>query len=127
MASIVAVLFSVGRVGCNRGPQVVTSIEFDGNSRSIATKDVVCTKQLNGGLVILVDDGRKRTVRIQLTQQGRLVVQRAGRFPTFLANAGSTPSRRSSSCRGQCRHPVGRLACGVLGRTPSITLVSYRF
>jgi Mycobacterium 19 kDa lipoprotein antigen len=78
MARIVAVLFSVGLVGCNQGPQVVTSIEFDGNSRSIATKDVVCTKQLNGGLVILVDDGRKRTVRIQLTQQGRLVVQRAG-------------------------------------------------
>jgi lipoprotein antigen len=78
MAGFVAVLFSAGLVACNRGPQVVTSIEFDGIRRSIETTDVVCTKQPTGGLVILVSGGPKRTVRIQLTQQGRLVVQRVG-------------------------------------------------
>ncbi|MEN3319976.1 MAG: hypothetical protein V7643_3377 [Mycobacterium sp.] len=78
MSSVGAVLLVVGLIGCNRGPQVTTSIEFDGNSRSVATNDVVCTKQLNGGLVIVVKDGAKRTVRVQLTQQGRLVVQKAG-------------------------------------------------
>ena len=78
MSSIVAALLWVGLVACNRGPQIVTSIEFDGKSRSIATNHVVCTKQLDGGLVIVVDDRPNRTVRVQLTQQGRLVVQKAG-------------------------------------------------
>lgn len=78
MASFVAVLFSAGLVACQSGPKVVTSIDFDGASRSIETSDVVCTKQPDGGLVILVDGGQKRTVRVQFTQQGRLVVQRLG-------------------------------------------------
>jgi len=35
---------------------------------------------VHGGLVILADDGAKRTVRVQLAQQGHLVVQiRTGR------------------------------------------------
>ena len=33
---------------------------------------------VHGGLVILVDDGPKRTVRVQLAQQGQLVVQSRG-------------------------------------------------
>jgi hypothetical protein len=78
MASLVAVLLSVGLVACNRGPQIVTSIEFDGIHRTIETRDVVCTNQPTGGLVILVSGGPRRTVRIQLTEQGRLVVQRVG-------------------------------------------------
>lgn len=78
MAGFVAVLLAVGVVACSKGPQVTTSIEFDGNSRSIETRDVVCTKQPGGGLVILVNGGPKRSVRIQLTQEGRLAVQRAG-------------------------------------------------
>jgi Mycobacterium 19 kDa lipoprotein antigen len=78
MSSIVAAAFLVGLLGCSRGPQMVTSIEFDGVSRTIATKDVGCTKQLNGGLVIMVKGGAKRTVRVQLTQRGRIVVQKAG-------------------------------------------------
>ena len=78
MSSVVAVLLLIGLVGCNKGPQVMTSIEFDGKSRSIETKDVVCTKQLNGGLVILVKGGLNRTVRVELTQEGRIVVQKAG-------------------------------------------------
>jgi Mycobacterium 19 kDa lipoprotein antigen len=79
MPAIVAVLLSVGLVGCDRGPEIVTSIEFDGTSRTITTKDVGCTKQPNdGGLVIVVKDKPRKTVRIQLTQTGRLVVQKVG-------------------------------------------------
>jgi hypothetical protein len=78
VSTVVAVLLSGGLVGCHRGPQVVTSIVFDGATGSITTTDVVCTKQLNGGLVILVQDTPSRTVRVQLMQQGRLVVQKAG-------------------------------------------------
>jgi hypothetical protein len=37
IASVVTVLLSIGLVGCDRGPQIVTSIEFDGESASIAT------------------------------------------------------------------------------------------
>ena len=51
---------------------------FDGETRSITTADVICTKQLDGGLVILVADTSTRSVRVQLSQQGRLVVQKAG-------------------------------------------------
>jgi Mycobacterium 19 kDa lipoprotein antigen len=76
--AVVAVLLSGGLVGCHRGPQVLTAIEFDGATRNITTTDVVCTKQPDGGLVIMVQDTPRRTVRIQLTQQGRLVVQKAG-------------------------------------------------
>jgi len=78
MASVVGVLLSVALVGCDPGPQIVTSIVFDGETRSIETRDVVCTKQFDGGLVILVKGGLNRTVRVQLTQQGRIVVQKAG-------------------------------------------------
>jgi len=78
VSTVVTVLLSGGLVGCDRGPQVVTSIVFDGATRSITTTDVVCTKQLNGGLVILVRDTPSRTVRVQLMEQGRPVVQKAG-------------------------------------------------
>jgi hypothetical protein len=78
MVSCVAVLLSVGLVGCDKGPDVVTSIEFDGKTRSFTTKKAVCTRQPDGGLVILVSDGPKRSVRLQLTERGRLVVQKAG-------------------------------------------------
>jgi hypothetical protein len=72
------VLLLGGLVGCQRGPEVVTSIVFDGESRSITTTDVTCTKQFDGGLVILVRDKPSHTVRVQLSQQGRLVVQKVG-------------------------------------------------
>ena len=51
---------------------------FDGETRSITTTDVTCTKQPNGGLVILVQDTPRHTVRVQLSQQGRLVVHKLG-------------------------------------------------
>jgi len=78
MLALVTALLSVGLVACNKGTPVVTSIEFDGKRRSIETTHVVCTKQPTGGMVILVDGGHKRTVRIQLSQEGRLAVQKAG-------------------------------------------------
>lgn len=67
-----------GLVGCQSGPKVVTSIVFDGESRTITTSDVTCTRQPGGGLVILVQDKPSHTVRVQLTAQGRLVVQKVG-------------------------------------------------
>jgi lipoprotein antigen len=76
--TVVAVLLSSGLLGCDRGPQVVTTIEFDGATRSITTREVVCTKQPDGGVVILVVDSPTRTARVQFTQLGRLVVQKAG-------------------------------------------------
>lgn len=76
--AIVAVLIVVGLAGCNRGPEIATSIVFDGKSRTLTTKEVSCTRQPTGGLVIMVKDGAKRTVRAQLTQEGRLVVQKVG-------------------------------------------------
>jgi hypothetical protein len=78
MFAAFTVLLSTGLVGCDRGPDIVTSIEFDGESRNIATKDVICSKQPDGGLIIVVDGGPKRTVRVQLTQRGRLAVHKAG-------------------------------------------------
>jgi hypothetical protein len=78
VSAAAVVLFLGGLVGCQRGPEVVTSIVFDGESRSITTRHMTCTKQFGGGLVILAQDRPAHTVRIQLSQQGRLVVQKVG-------------------------------------------------
>jgi len=78
VSAAVVVLLLGGLVGCQRGPEVVTSIVFDGESRSITTTHATCTKQFDGGLVILMQDRPAHTVRIQLSQQGRLVVQKVG-------------------------------------------------
>jgi hypothetical protein len=77
--ALVTALLCWGLVGCyHRGPQVDTSIEFDGETRTIITNHVACIRQLDGGLVILVTESQTRTFRAQLTVQGRLVVQKAG-------------------------------------------------
>jgi len=76
-ALAMAVLVS-GLAGCDKGPDIVTSIEFDGATRTITTPAVICTKQPDGSLVILAQDTPRRSVRVQLTQHGRLVVQKAG-------------------------------------------------
>ena len=76
VSTVVAVLLSGGLVGRHRGPQVVTSIVFDDETRSIRSADVVYTEQVNCNLLILLQGTRTRTVRAQLTQQGRLVVRR---------------------------------------------------
>jgi hypothetical protein len=67
-----------GLVGCQSGPDIVTSIVFDGESRTITTPDVTCTRQADGGLVILVQDTPRQSIRIQFTEQGRLVVRKIG-------------------------------------------------
>ncbi|MBI3213021.1 MAG: lipoprotein LpqH [Mycobacterium sp.] len=76
-AGIVLAL-SGGLLGCEKAAPVVTLIEFDGERRSIEATAVTCTRQPGGGLVIVAHDGTKRSVRIQLTQLGQLVVQKAG-------------------------------------------------
>ena len=77
--AVVTALLSWGLVGCyHSGPQVVTSIEFDGETRTITTNHVACIRQLDGGLVIIVTESQTRTFRAQLTEHGRLVVQKAG-------------------------------------------------
>jgi lipoprotein antigen len=74
-----AVLVSWGLVGCfHLGPKVETSIEFDGENRTITTNHVACIRQPDGGLVIVVTESQARTFRAQLTTQGHLVVQKAG-------------------------------------------------
>lgn len=75
----VAVLFCWGLGGCyHRGPPVQTSIEFDGENRTMTTNHVACIRQLDGGLVIVVTESQSRTFRAQLTLQGHLVVQKVG-------------------------------------------------
>jgi hypothetical protein len=48
---------------------------------------------VHGGLVILVDDRPKRTVRVQLAQQGQRIVSKAGlRYRTWPVSS-PTPER----------------------------------
>jgi hypothetical protein len=77
-ATLVAVLSSGGLISCQRDSPIVTSIVFDDETRSMSTPYVICARQPNSGLVILVKEKPTRTVRIQLTQFGRLTVQKAG-------------------------------------------------
>ncbi|MUL65776.1 hypothetical protein BOO86_14975 [Mycobacterium sp. CBMA 234] len=76
--TLAAVLSAVLIAGCDAGKPVVTSIVFDGDAHSISAGSVVCYQDPAGILVILVRDKQSRTVRIQLTQVGRIVVQRVG-------------------------------------------------
>ncbi len=79
LPAVVSVLLAGGLAACDPGPEIVTSIVFDGSTRSFTTKNVMCTRQsIDDGLVILVHDTGKRMIRIQLTQHGRLVVQKVG-------------------------------------------------
>jgi lipoprotein antigen len=64
--------------GCAQGRTIETSIRFDDEQRTISKGSVVCARQPDGGLVILVSDGPKHSVRIQLTQLGRIIVQKTG-------------------------------------------------
>lgn len=76
---LAAVLGTMLVAGCTAGKPIVTSIVFDGEAHSIDTGKVVCTRQLNGGgLVILAQGKSGQLVRIQLTQVGHITVQKAG-------------------------------------------------
>lgn len=76
---LVALLAVLLISACDSGKPIVTSIVFDGEAHSIDTGKVVCTRQLNGGgLVILAQGKSGQLVRIQLTQVGHITVQKAG-------------------------------------------------
>lgn len=63
---------------CERETPSDTRVVFDGRTETI-TGVVKCTALPNGQLVILVnEDGGKKTVRVVLSTRGRLVVERAG-------------------------------------------------
>ena len=66
-------------VSCTgNAPLVDTTLKFDGEVRTISTGDVTCTQIPDGPLIILVQDGAERSVRIVLHTRGRLVVERIG-------------------------------------------------
>jgi len=76
---LVAVLGVLLISACESGMPTVTSIVFDGEPHTINTGTVVCTRQpAGGGLVILAQGKTGQVVRIQLTQVGRIVVQKVG-------------------------------------------------
>lgn len=63
---------------CTSGPEVVTSIEFDGERRTITTQDVSCIRQPDDSVVILVSGGRQRMVRLHIGRQRRIEVFAVG-------------------------------------------------
>lgn len=76
---LVALLAVLLISACDAGTPTVTSIVFDGVAHTIDTGKVVCTRQpAGGGLVILAQGKTGQLVRIQLTQVGRVVVQKVG-------------------------------------------------
>jgi hypothetical protein len=76
---LVALLAVLLISACESGTPTVTSIVFDGEPHTINTGKVVCTRQpTGGGLVILAQGKSGQLVRIQLTQVGRIVVQKVG-------------------------------------------------
>ncbi len=60
------------------GPEVVTSITFDGEPRTITTRDVSCVRQPDDSVVILVSDGRRRMVRLHIGRHRQITVFKAG-------------------------------------------------
>jgi hypothetical protein len=78
LAPIGAAVLTGMMVACSHAPDIVTTLVFDGQNRTITTNKVSCTNQADGRLLILVDGGRSQTVRILVDPRGRLVVERAG-------------------------------------------------
>lgn len=74
-----AALFLVTLIGCsaNRGPTDVTTIVFDGDEQTF-DGDVTCTLQPDGRLILLASGEDRRTVRVLLSREGRLVVEKVG-------------------------------------------------
>ncbi len=63
---------------CERETPSETTVVFDGQTQTI-TGVVKCTAQPDGRLLILVNqDGGKKTVRVVLRTRGRLVAERVG-------------------------------------------------
>jgi hypothetical protein len=57
---------------------IETTVEFDGQTRTISTSKVTCTTYDDGTLLILVDGGRSEAVRIVVRQAGHIVADRVG-------------------------------------------------
>jgi len=91
-AAVGTALVLAALVGCNRGPVVETTLVFDGQTRTISTNDVSCVNQLDGKLVIFVDDGRERLVRVVLDRRFRLVVYRVALRHTELSGFVADPN-----------------------------------
>ena len=74
-----AALLLLTLVSCssNRGSSAVTTIVFDGQTQTI-NGQVVCTAEPDGKLVILAADGGQKTVRVVLSRQHQLVVEKVG-------------------------------------------------
>ena len=68
-----AVLMAVG--GCSRGPEVETTLVFDGERGAIRTDDVSCTRG-DGVVVIFVNGPGKQMFRAVVIERGRLVAER---------------------------------------------------
>jgi hypothetical protein len=92
VAPIGAALLMGMVAGCAGGPDIVTTLVFDGQNRTISTNRVSCTNQADGRLLILVDGGRTQSVRILVDPRGRLVVERAGLHYQDLAGFVADPS-----------------------------------
>jgi hypothetical protein len=129
VSTVVAALLSGGLAGRHRGPQVVTSIVFDDETRSIRYADVVYTEPVNCNLLILLQGARTRTVRAQLTRQGRLVVRRHVCAMTHVRFRGRLPGGHRDQGRrhlhleaGACRRMRGVAAAYVqdLDQMPGI-------
>jgi hypothetical protein len=61
---------------CARPSTSVTTVDFDGTTHTITGK-VLCTTQPDGKLVILVNEnGGRKSVRVLLSQDARLVVHK---------------------------------------------------
>jgi len=71
------VLTALTTCSCSDGPASVTTVVFDGTTQTI-TGHVACTNQPDGKLVILVnEEGGRKSVRVLLSARGRLVVEKA--------------------------------------------------
>jgi hypothetical protein len=74
-----AVLLAGTLGGCARPREdIVTTIEFDGERRTISTANVTCTRFPDGGLVVLVSDGRRHMVRLVLNDARRITALKVG-------------------------------------------------
>ena len=77
-AGAAALLTALVICACDRSSTSVTTVVFDDTTQTI-TGQVSCTAQPDGKLVILVnEEGGRKAVRVLLSQNGRLVVQKAG-------------------------------------------------
>lgn len=75
--------------GCSDGPEVETTLVFDGERRTITTTDVSCTRS-DDGVLIFVDGPGREMVRAVVVEQGHLVVERIalrhGEWRGFIAD-----------------------------------------